>query len=325
MKLATLNDGTRDGALVVVSSDGARFAPAADIAPTLQAALDAWSTVEPKLKARAAALSSGELAGEPLNEEALHSPLPRAYEWIDGSAFLNHVILVRKARNAEPPATLTTDPLVYQGGSGTFLPPRADIPLHDEAWGLDFEAEVAVVLDDTPLGTKAADALNYVRLVVLVNDITLRSLIPTELKKGFGFFNGKPSTAFSPLAVTPDELGDAWKQGRLDLVMKNTLNGKVVGEVRAGPEMHFSFAQLIEHVCKTRALTAGTILGSGTISNEDRSAGISCLAERRMIEIIDTGSASTPFMKPGDTIRIEMFNAEGQSVFGTIEQTVVKA
>lgn len=324
MKLATLRDGTRDGKLIVVRRDGAVFAAATGIAPTLQAALDDWEKAEPALRALAAKLESGEVAGEPVDPTRLHSPLPRAYEWVDGSAYLNHVILVRKARNAEPPPTMKTDPLVYQGGSGTFLAPTEDIPLADEAWGCDFESEVAVILGDTPQGTTAAEAGKYVRLLLLVNDVTLRNLIPTELAKGFGFFQGKPSTAFSPLAITPDELGDAWRDGRIHLRLKTKLNGEVVGDTDAGPEMHFSFFDLIQHITKTRAFTAGTIVGSGTVSNEDRARGISCLAERRMIEIIETGKPETPFLKYGDRVEIEMFDAGGKSIFGKIAQTVVR-
>jgi fumarylacetoacetate (FAA) hydrolase len=322
MKLATLATPHRDGALLVVRRDLQRFAHANHITPTLQAALDSWSTCEPQLQALAAALEAGTIEGEVLDQSKLHSPLPRAYEWIDGSAFLNHVILVRKARNAEPPETLRTDPLIYQGGSGTMLRPTEDIALSDTSWGLDFESEVAVILGDTPQGTTAAEAHKHVRLVMLVNDITLRNLIPAELAKGFGFFQSKPSSTFSPIAVTPDELGDSWRDGRLHLSVKTSLNNTLVGDTDAG-EMHFSFYQLIEHICRTRSYTAGTILGSGTVSNEDRSRGISCLAEQRMIEIIEQGKPITPFMKPGDHVRIELFNQAGENVFGTISQKVV--
>jgi fumarylacetoacetate (FAA) hydrolase len=323
MKLATLNDGTRDGRLIVVKRDHSRYVPATAVAPTLQAALDAWDEREPRLRALAEDLESGRVRGEPLEVRALHSPLPRAYEWVDGSAYLNHVVLVRKARNAEPPPTLKSDPLVYQGGSGTFLAPTQDLVLPDEAWGLDFESEVAVILGDVPLGTRAEDAGRHVKLVMLCNDITLRNLIPAELAKGFGFFHGKPSSAFSPFALTPDELGPAWKDGRVHLRLRSTLNGQVVGDTDAGPEMHFSFFDLLQHITKTRALTAGTILGSGTVSNEDRARGISCLAEQRMIETIEAGTPRTPFMKVGDRIDIEMFGPEGTSLFGRISQKVV--
>lgn len=323
MKLATLRDDSRDGILIVVRRDGQVYASAAHIAPTMQAALDTWEESEPRLRALAESLENGQNAGTPVDTTKLGPPLPRAYEWIDGSAFLNHVILVRRARNAEPPATLETDPLVYQGGSGVLLGPNDPVVLHDEGWGLDFEAEVAVVLGDTPQATDADEAEQCVRLVMLVNDLTWRNLIPRELAKSFGFFQSKPATGFSPFAVTPDELGEAWQAGRLHRHMLNTYNGEQVGKVHAGPEMHFSFHDLIAHITKTRAFTAGTILGSGTISNADRSAGISCLAERRMIEIIETGAAETPFMKVGDRIRIEMLDDEGVSIFGAIEQEIV--
>jgi len=323
MKLATLRDGTRDGALIVVRSDGRVFAPGRPAAPTLQAALDDWAAAEPKLREIASRLESKAISGEPLEVGALHSPLPRAYEWVDGSAYLNHVRLVRKARGAEPPKTLETDPLVYQGGSGVFLGPTEDIPLGDPGWGLDFESEVCAILGDTPMGTAKAEAGACVRLLMLANDVSLRNLIPAELEKGFGFFQGKPSTAFSPFAVTPDELGPAWRDGRVHLRLWTTLNGALVGNTDAGPEMHFSFFDLVQHVTKTRSLTAGTILGSGTVSNADRARGVSCLAERRMIEIIDTGKAQTPFMQVGDSVEIEMRDAAGQNLFGTIRQKVV--
>lgn len=325
MILATLNDGSRDGVLVVVSHDRATLARATAVAPTLQAALDAWTATEPKLRALQNDVDSGAITGEALDVTKLHSPLPRAYEWVDGSAYLNHVRLVRKARNAEPPATLETDPLVYQGGSSVLLTPTQDIPLKNPAWGLDFESEVGVILGDTPMSTSAAEAAPYVRLVLLVNDITLRGLIPDELAKGFGFFNSKPATAFSPFALTPDELGDAWHDGRLHLRLKTTYNDVVVGDCDAGPEMHFSFFDLIAHITKTRAFSAGTILGSGTVSNVDRARGISCLAEIRMIETIEGGKPTTPFMKAGDTVTIQMADANGNDLFGVIAQRVVAA
>lgn len=322
MKLATIADGTRDGTLVILNRSLTKFTSAADIAPTMQAALDDWDGIAPKLATRAAALEAGQVEGHAPDWTQFLSPLPRAYEWVDGSAYLNHVRLVRKARNAEPPATLETDPLVYQGGSGTFLAPTQDIPLANPAWGLDFEAEICVILGDTPQGVTADEASEYIKLVMICNDITLRNLIPTELKKGFGFFNGKPSTAFSPVCVTPDELGDAWKDGRLHLPLCSWLNGELVGDPEAGPEMHFSFHDLLAHVAKTRGFTAGSILGSGTVSNEDRSRGSSCLSEVRMIEIIDQGSATTEYMKAGDHIRIEMTDDDGMSIFGAIDQRV---
>ncbi|MDY7227243.1 fumarylacetoacetate hydrolase family protein [Hyalangium rubrum] len=324
MKLATLKDGTRDGRLIVVKRDNSAYALATHVALTLQGALDDWATKEPQLRALAEQLEAGAVQNRPLDVNALMAPLPRAYEWIDGSAYINHVLLVRKARGAEPPATLKTDPLVYQGGSGDLLAPTADIPLADEAWGLDFESEVCVILGDTPQGTKAAEAGRHIRLVMLANDVSLRNLIPDELAKGFGFFQSKPATAFSPFALTPDELGPAWKEGRLHLRLRSTLNGQLVGDTDAGPEMHFSFHDLIQHITKTRSYTAGTLLGSGTVSNADRARGISCLAERRMIETIEEGKPKTPFMKPGDTIEIEMLDAQGHNLFGRISQKVVK-
>ncbi|MBL8913509.1 MAG: fumarylacetoacetate hydrolase family protein, partial [Archangium sp.] len=320
MKLATLRNGTRDGTLLVVKKDLSGWASAAHIAPTLQAALDAWDSTEPRLRAFAADLESGAVKAEAYDPTQLMAPLPRAYEWVDGSAYLNHVILVRKARKAEPPPTLKTDPLVYQGGSSEMLGPTQDIFAFDEKFGVDFESEVAVVLGDTPMGVPAANAGKYVRLLMLVNDVTLRNLIPDELAKGFGFFQGKPATGFSPVAVTPDELGSAWKDGRVHLTLQTWLNGKLVGDTHAGPEMHFSFFDLMQHIAKTRNFTAGTILGSGTVSNEDRARGISCLAEIRMIETIDTGSPKTPFMKDGDRVEIEMKDANGKSIFGRIDQ-----
>jgi len=322
MKLATLRDGTRDGALVVIRRDGAAFARAHDVARTLQAALDAWDATEAGLRALSERLDAGKLEGEPLDVHQLHAPLPRAYEWVDGSAYLNHVRLVRKARGAEPPPTLETDPLVYQGGSGVLLGPTDDLVLPDPGWGMDFESEIVVVLGDVPMGTKAAEAGRHVRLVTQCNDVSLRNLIPPELAKGFGFFQSKPATAFGPFAVTPDELGPAWRDGRAQVRVRSTLNGKVVGETDAGPEMHFSFFQLLEHVARTRAFTAGTLLGSGTVSNADRARGISCLAERRMIETIEQGKPSTPFMSVGDRIEIETFDTAGKSLFGRISQTV---
>lgn len=322
MKLATLRNGTRDGSLLVVKKDLSAWTSAAHLAPTLQAALDAWDVVAPKLLALAAELEAGTVQSEPYDVTKLLAPLPRAYEWVDGSAYLNHVILVRKARKAEPPATLKTDPLVYQGGSSEMLAPTQDIVARDEKFGVDFESEVAVVLGDTPMGTKAADAGQYVRLVMLVNDVTLRNLIPDELAKGFGFFQGKPATAFSPVAVTPDELGAAWKDGRVHLTLQTWLNGTLVGDTHAGPEMHFSFFDLVQHISKTRRFTAGTILGSGTVSNEERARGISCLAEIRMIETIEGGAPKTPFMKHGDRVEIEMKGLDGRSVFGRIDQKV---
>ncbi len=322
MRLCTLNDGTRDGALAVVHPDGGRCAPARAVAPTLQAALDDWDRARPQLTTLATKLAAGDVPGEPIDFERVMAPLPRAYEWVDGSAYINHIVLVRKARGAEPPKTLLTDPLVYQGGSSDMLGPRAPIDLVNPEWGLDFEAEVGVILGDVPRGTPASGAAEHIKLFVILNDVTLRNLVPGELEKGFGFFCSKPATAFAPFAITPDELGDAYRDGRIHLKLCSTLNGALVGDPEAGPEMHFSFNDLIAHVTKTRRFAAGTIVGSGTVSNQDRARGISCLAERRMIEIIDSGKPTTPFMKAGDTIAIEMRDAAGKNLFGTIEQTV---
>lgn len=324
MKLATVRDGSRDGALAVVSADGRWLTRAADVAPTLQAALDDWRAVEPRLRARAHALETGQAQREAVDPPRLGPPLPRAFEWVDGSAYLNHVILVRRARGAEPPETLRTDPLVYQGGSGVLLGPCDDIPLADETGGLDFESEVAVILGDVAQGTSARAAEGCVRLILLANDITLRNLVPAELGKGFGFFQSKPATAFSPFAVTPDELGAAWREGRLHRRVRTTYNSALVGDADAGPEMHFSFFDLVAHIARTRAFTAGTILGGGTVSNADRARGISCLAERRAIETIEGGTPVTPFMKVGDTISIDMLDDSDGSICGRIAQKVVR-
>jgi len=325
MKLATYQNNTRDGQLMVVSRDLSRAVAVPQIAATLQQALDNWAQTEPQLQQVYAALNQGEAAGAVAFDAArCHSPLPRAYQWADGSAYLNHVELVRKARGAEVPESFYHDPLMYQGGSDAFLPPRSPIPLRDEAWGLDFEGEVAVVTGDVPLGADAAACAAHIRLLMLVNDVTLRNLIPNELAKGFGFFQSKPATAFSPVTVTPDELGDAWQDGKVHLPLLVDYNNAFYGKPNAGVEMQFSFPQLVAHVAKTRELVAGSIVGSGTVSNHDRSVGSCCLAEQRMIEIIDSGAAITPFMKVGDTVRIEMKDAAGHSIFGAIAQTVVK-
>jgi fumarylacetoacetate (FAA) hydrolase len=325
MKLGTLKDGTRDGRLVVVKRDNSVFTPADGIAKSMQDALDNWDEVEPKLQGLFSKLQSGEVSGEPVELDKFHSPLPRAYEWIDGSAYINHIVLVRKARDAEPPETLETDPLVYQGGSSHFLAPTQDIPLPDPEWGLDFEAEIAVVMGDTPRGVKKENAGEHVKLLMLVNDNTFRNLIPGELAKSFGFFQSKPATTFSPFAVTPDEMGDSWKDGRVDRPLETDYNGEFFGNPDAGPEMHFSFFDLIQHITKTRSFCAGTILGSGTVSNKDQSKGSSCLSEKRMIEKIETGEFKTPYMQSGDTVKIEMTDDEGNNIFGTITQKVVEA
>ena len=331
MKLASLKSG-RDGRLVVVSRDLARFLPADEVAATLQAALDNWSTARPALQRLADRADAGE--GETFDETACASPLPRAYQWADGSAYVNHVELVRKARGAEMPESFWTDPLMYQGGSDSFLGPRDNIPMADEAWGIDFEAEITVVTDDVPMGVSASDAAAHIQLVMLVNDVSLRNLIPAELAKGFGFFQSKPSSAFSPVAVTPDELGDAWRDAKLHLPLLSELNGELFGRPDAGVDMTFDFGQLVAHAAKTRPLSAGTIIGSGTVSNKldggpgkhvnAGGVGYSCIAEVRTIETITNGKPATPFMQFGDRIRISMRDAAGQSIFGSIDQVVEK-
>jgi fumarylacetoacetate (FAA) hydrolase len=332
MKLATLKNGTRDGKLVVVSRDLTRFTDASFLAPTLQAALDDWRRIAPHLATLAESLEHGAVPFSRFHEHEAHSPLPRAYQWADGSAYLNHVELVRKARGAEMPESLRTDPLIYQGGSDSFAAPREPIRVADEAWGVDFEAEVAVIVDDVPMGAGEAVAREAIRLVMLVNDVSLRGLIPAELAKGFGFFQGKPSSAFSPVAATPDELGDAWNGGKVHLPLCVDLNGKPFGRADAGVDMAFDFPALIAHAARTRPLAAGTIVGSGTVSNglnggpgkpvSEGGVGYSCIAEQRVIETIAGGAAKTPFMRFGDTVRIEMKDAAGRSVFGAIEQAV---
>ncbi len=331
MKLASLRHG-RDGHLVVVSRDLRRYVDANEVAPTLQAALDDWAYAKPALEELAQRVEAGE--GEAFDEASCASPLPRAYQWADGSAYVNHVELVRKARGAEMPATFWTDPLMYQGGSDSFLGPRDAIPMADEAWGIDFEAEIVVVTGDVPMGVSAAEAREHIQLIMLVNDVSLRNLIPGELAKGFGFFQSKPSSAFSPVAVTPDELGDAWQDAKVHLPLLSFLNEAPFGKPEAGVDMTFDFGQLVAHAAKTRPLCAGTLIGSGTVSNKlddgpgkpiaDGGAGYSCIAEIRMIETIENGKPTTSFMQFGDRIRIEMHDASGQSVFGTIDQVVEK-
>jgi fumarylacetoacetate (FAA) hydrolase len=330
MKLASLKHG-RDGQLVVVSKDLRRYLPATDIATTLQAALDAWPLARPKLAALADRV---ETDGESFAEHDCAAPLPRAYQWADGSAYVNHVELVRKARKAEMPASFWTDPLMYQGGSDAFLGPHDEIAVADDAWGIDFEAEVAVITDDVPMGIRAADAGAHVQLVMLVNDVSLRGLIPGELGKGFGFFQSKPSSAFSPVAVTPNELGKAWRNNKLHLPLLSFLNDAAFGKPDAGIDMTFDFGQLIAHAAKTRPLCAGSIIGSGTVSNKldggpgksisAGGVGYSCLAELRTIETIQSGAPRTPFMTFGDRVRIEMRDTDDASIFGSISQTVVK-
>lgn len=326
MKLGTLkHDKKRDGELIVVSRDNKKAVSAGAIAPNLREALENWSDVEPRLQALYEKLNAGSAEGAfDVDENALHSPLPRSFQWLDGSAFIQHVKLVRKARNAPLPEGLHDDPLMYQGCSDDFLAPREDVPLVDFSHGMDFEGEIAVILDDVPMGTKAADAGQYIRLVVLCNDVSLRGLIPNELMKGFGFLVSKPASSFSPFALTLDELGDAWQDGRLHLPLEVDYNGEAFGRAN-GSEMHFSFPRLIEHAAQTRNLRAGTILGSGTVANEDSSVGSSCMAEKRMLEKIETGEFKTPFMKVGETVTIKMHNEKGENLFGTIHQKIVDA
>lgn len=334
MKLATLKNGKRDGKLVVVSRDLTRCTDASFLVPTLQAALDDWQRIAPHLAALAESLELGSVPAERFHEHHALSPLPRAYQWADGSAYVNHVELVRKARNAEMPESFWTDPLMYQGGSDAFLGPRDPILIADEAFGIDMEGEVAVVVDDVPMGASLDEARAAIRLVMLVNDVSLRGLIPAELGKGFGFFQSKPSSTFSPVAVTPDELGAAWDGGKVHLPLSVDLNGKPFGRANAGIDMTFDFPTLVAHAAKTRPLSAGTIIGSGTVSNKldggpgkpvgEGGAGYSCIAEIRMIETIEAGKPSTPFMRFGDTVRIQMKDKAGHSIFGAIEQTVRK-
>jgi fumarylacetoacetate (FAA) hydrolase len=327
MKLASLANGRPDGELIVVNRELTRAVSAHAIASTMQSALDNWRATEPQLRELAEQLEAGTTEDEifDFDPTTVLSPLPRAYHWVDGSAYVNHVELVRKARGAEMPDSFWHDPLVYQGGSDDFLAPLADAAFPSEEFGIDIEAETAVVTCRVPMGTKAADAGKHVRLLMLVNDWSLRNLIPGELAKGFGFYQSKPATAFSPVAVTPDELGDDWRDGTFNLPLRTHLNGELFGEPECGVDMTFNFHQLIEHAAKTRNLGAGTIIGSGTVSNYDRSRGSSCLAEKRTLETIEHGKPVTPFMSFGDTVRIEMLDRSGNSIFGAIEQTVIDA
>jgi fumarylacetoacetate (FAA) hydrolase len=326
MKLATLKEGGRDGTLVVVSWDLARCVPVPGIAPTLQAALDRWAETEPRLREVFHALDQGRAEGvRAFDPAACHSPLPRAYQFADGSAYVVHVELVRKARGAEMPQTFWTDPLMYQGGSDAFVGPRDPIRVIDDAWGIDFESEVAVVTDDVPMGVTPEAAAGHVKLVMLCNDVSLRNLIPGELAKGFGFFQSKPASSFSPVAVTPDSIGEGWDGRRLNLPLVTHLNGQPFGRPNAGVDMVFDFGQLVAHAAKTRNLCAGTIVGSGTVANRDRSVGSSCLAEKRTLETIEQGRPVTPFMAFGDRVRIQMLDAHGNDVFGAIDQVVEKA
>jgi fumarylacetoacetate (FAA) hydrolase len=326
MKLATLKDGTRDGQLMVVARDLKTAQLADGVARTLQRALDDWTFIAPQLEQIYQDLNQGRSRRSfDFDPKNCMAPLPRAFQWADGSAYVNHVELVRKARGAELPASFWEEPLMYQGGSDDFLGPTDDIALFHEEWGIDFEAEVAVVTDDVQMGASADQAHQRIRLLMLVNDVSLRKLIPDELAKGFGFVQAKPATSFSPVAVTPDELGDAWKGGKVHLPLQSTWNDKLVGKPQAGVDMIFNFPQLIAHLAKTRNLRAGSIIGSGTVSNKDAKRGYSCIAEQRCLEMIAGGEPVTPFMAFGDTIRIEMLNGDGKSVFGAIDQAVKQA
>jgi len=335
MKLATLKAGGRDGTLVVVSRDLLRCQPVPAIARTLQAALDDWDAVAPQLQEAYAALNNGAARhAEPFDERLCHSPLPRAYQWADGSAYVNHVELVRRARGAELPPSFWTDPLMYQGGSDSFVGPRDPIYAQSEDWGIDLEAEVAAITGDVKMGATPAQCAGAIRLLMLANDVSLRNLIPNELAKGFGFFQSKPASAFSPVAVTPDELGDAWRDAKVHLPLVVHLNGQPFGRPNAGVDMTFDFGQLVAHVATTRELEAGSIIGSGTVSNkqgglhgssiENGGVGYCCLAEVRMYETIEGGAPKTSFLKFGDRVRIEMADAEGRTIFGAIEQTVAR-
>lgn len=322
MKLGTLKTNSRDGALVVVSRDLTRAAKVPGV-PTLQYALDNWQETQPLLQTQFDALEQNTASDAfVFDAQKISSPLPRAYQWADGSAYVNHVELVRKARGADMPPAFWTDPLMYQGGSDNFIAPYDPILLAEESWGIDFEAEIAVITLDVPMGVSVENAGQYIALIMLVNDVSLRNLIPTELGKGFGFFNSKPSSSFSPVAVTPSELQAAWEDNKVHLPLLTHRNHELFGQPNAGVDMTFNFAQLIAHAAKTRPLAAGTIIGSGTISNVDRSKGSSCIAEKRMLEKLAEGEPKTPFLHFGDTVRIEMFDSHHQSIFGAINQTV---
>ncbi len=325
MKLATLKDGTRDGQLAVVSRDLKQFVIADGIASTLQHALDDWNFISAQLQQLYEDLNDGRaLRSADFDPARCMAPLPRAFQWADGSSYVNHVELVRRARNAEMPESFWHDPLMYQGGSDDFIGPTDDIECISEEWGIDFEGEVAVITGDVGMGCSVEAAAAEIRLLMLVNDVSLRNLIPAELAKGFGFLQSKPATSFSPVAVTPDELGGAWDGGRVNLPLRATWNGVQVGQPDAGTDMVFSFPQLIAHLAKTRNVRAGAVIGSGTVSNKDAARGYTCIAEKRALEMIATGEAKTPFMKYGDTIRIDMLDAGGKSIFGAINQKVMQ-
>ncbi|WP_020564181.1 fumarylacetoacetate hydrolase family protein [Methylosarcina fibrata] len=322
MKLATLKTAGRDGSLAVVSRDLSRAAPVPEVALTLQYALDNWTAVEPRLAHVYRMLNAGECGSVPFDSRRAAAPLPRAYQWLDGSAYLSHVERVRRARGAELPDRLRDDPLMYQGASDVMLGACDPIEAADEDWGIDFEAEVGVITDDVACGISVEEAASRIRLILLINDVSLRHLIPDELAKGFGFLHGKPASAFSPVAVTPDELGAAWTDCKVRLPLTVHWNGRLFGQANAGVDVQFDFARLIAHAARTRKLTAGTIIGSGTVSNYDAAAGYSCIVEKRVVEIIESGAAATGFLRYGDRVRIEMRDARGNSVFGAIEQEV---
>jgi fumarylacetoacetate (FAA) hydrolase len=325
VRLATLKQGGRDGTLVLVDRSGTRAVGATRVAPTLQAALDNWERARPELEELQRQLERRRLIEAfSLDVTQLAAPLPRAYQWADGSAYLSHVERVRRARGADMPPGLLTDPLMYQGGSDTFLAPTDPIPLQDDSWGLDFEAEVAVVTDDVPMGVTAEEARKYIRLILLVNDVSLRNLVPAELAKGFGFFQSKPASALAPLALTPEELGEAWDGAKLRLPLIVTLNGNEFGRPNAGEDMQFDFPRLIAHAAKTRSLGAGSIIGAGTASNKDPTAGFACIAERRAVETVELGAPRSLFLQAGDRVRIEAIAGDGSSPFGAIEQEVVR-
>lgn len=323
MKLASLKHG-RDGKLVVVSKDLSRYVSAEDIAPTMQAALDNWAGVEGKLVSLYNDLEKGTVAGEAFDPHQCDAPLPRSYHWVDGSAYVTHVELVRKARGAELPPSFWQDPLVYMGASDAFIGPHDDVLAGSEEWGIDFEAEVAIITDDVPPGTTAEGAGKHIKLLSILNDVSLRNLIPAELAKQFGFYQSKPQTAFAPVFVTPDELGDAWDGRKLHLPLHAIYNGKTFGSPNAGIDMTFDFCQLLAHAAKSRALEAGTVIGSGTVSNEGSHDGSCCIAEVRCLETIADGKPSTPFMSFGDRVEIDMFDKDGKTIFGRIDQKIVK-
>jgi fumarylacetoacetate (FAA) hydrolase len=325
MKLATMKNGSRDGSLYVVDIHMNRAVSAAAIARTMQEALDEWEHAAPRLKQLYQDLNEGHVSNTiPFDTTRCMAPLPRAYQWVDGSAYVNHVELVRKARGVEMPPSFWTDPLMYQGLSDSFIGPTDDIELADEAWGIDFEAEVTVVTDDVPMGITPTDAKKHIKLIMLVNDVSLRYMAKDELQKGFGFVNCKPTCAFSPVAITPDELGESWDGGKVHLPLITHRGDQLFGKPNAGVDMVFDFGALIAHAAKTRRLTAGTIVGSGTVSNKDRSVGSSCIVEQQTLEKLDTGDVKTPFLKFGEQVRIEMLDKEGKSIFGAINQKLVQ-